>query len=213
MQHTEITEAEAIERARNGDVTGYNVLYHLHKRRVYGWCLRSTRNVPDAEDLTQEVFLQVYRKISTLRSEAKFGSWLYRVTFNLAGMHSRNRPHDVSLSSFDAVTPDPVGLQTGFRAYAGSLALERAVLAQAISSLSEAKRNVILLHDVEGFTHREIASHLDLAVSSSKSQLCRAHVILRKALGSTKYKVAETQDRNSSQCLTAGPLKTTIRLT
>ncbi len=90
MLHTEMTESEAIEKAK-GDVTGYNTLYHLHKRRVYAWCLRSTGNVSDAEDLTQEVFLQVYRKISTFRGDAKFGSWLYRVAFNLSGMHFRTK--------------------------------------------------------------------------------------------------------------------------
>jgi RNA polymerase sigma-70 factor (ECF subfamily) len=214
MQNTEITEVDAIELAKNGDVTGYNVLYHLHKRRVYAWCLRSTRNVPDAEDLTQEVFLQVFRKISTFRSEATFGSWLYRVTFNLAGMHARKRPHDVSLTSFDSVKPDTVEVHTGPRGYATAFALERAVLAQAISSLSKAKRAVILLHDVEGLTHGEVASHLGVAVSTSKSQLCRARLILRNALGSTEKQSRGAPQRSSSNAFAAvtGPLKRTLRL-
>jgi RNA polymerase sigma-70 factor (ECF subfamily) len=183
-----MTEADAIERAKTGDVTGYNTLYQLHKRAVYTWCLRSTGNVSDAEDLTQEVFLQVYRKISTFRGDSKFGSWLYRVAFNLSRMQFRKRPHDVSLGCFGDVRPDPIASQITSRGRVCSIGLERVALAQAIRDLSKAKRNVVLLHDVKGLTHREVAAQLGLTISTSKSQLCRAHVLLRDVLGRTRYK-------------------------
>ena len=106
MSSTEMPEAEAIEKARNGDVTGYESLYHLHRSRVYSLCLRFTGNASDAEDLAQEVFLQVYRKISTFRGDAKFGSWLYRVAVNLALMHfRRRRPREVSLNIPQTLNP------------------------------------------------------------------------------------------------------------
>jgi len=100
MSGNEMPEAEAIEKARNGDVRGYESLYRMHRSRVYSLCLRFTGNTFDAEDLAQEVFLQVYRKISTFRGDAKFGSWLYRVVVNLVLMHfRRRRPPEVSLNS------------------------------------------------------------------------------------------------------------------
>src|SRR5580700_4315082 len=86
---TLMPEAEAVVKAKSGDARGYETLYHLHKRNIYSLCLRRTRNVSDAEDLTQEVFLQVHRKISSFRGEAKFASWLYRVALNFVHMHAR----------------------------------------------------------------------------------------------------------------------------
>lgn len=85
------SEDEAIEKAKRGDVTGFDLLYRLHKRRIFALCLRLTGSVTDAEDLMQEVFLQVFRKLSTFRGNAKLGSWLYRVAFNFSLMQARRR--------------------------------------------------------------------------------------------------------------------------
>ncbi len=191
MLNIEMSEAEAIEKARTGDVSGYEGLYHLHKQRVYAWCLRFTGNVSDAEDLTQEVFLQVFRKLSTFRGNAKFGSWLYRIAINLSGMQFRRRPQEVSLSSFGEVKEDQLGPDLSSRSCICSFALERMVLRQAIGSLSKARRSVVLLHDVKGFTHAEVAQHLGLAVGTSKSQLSRAHLTLRNILGGATRGAAE----------------------
>jgi len=184
MSNTAMPEAEAIEKARNGDVAGYESLYHLHRSRVYSLCLRFTGNVSDAEDLVQEVFLQVYRKISTFRGDAKFGSWLHRVAVNLALMHfRRRRPREVSLNVSQTLRPDPTRSQLRDQFWTSSFLVERVALGRALGSLSKARRNVVLLHDVNGFTHGEVGRRLGLAAGTSKSQLHKAHVELRNALG------------------------------
>ena len=154
-------EAEAIERARNGDVAGYESLYHLHRSRVYSLCLRFTGNTSDAEDLAQEVFLQVYRKISTFRGDAKFGSWLHRVAVNLALMRfRRRRPREVSLEYSPDAESGSIALQSPLRDqfWTSSFLVERVALGRALGSLSKARRSVVLLHDVNGFTHGEVGA-------------------------------------------------------
>ena len=183
MLNAAVSEAEAIERAKNGDVSGYEALYHLHKRQIYSLCLRSVGNVSDAEDLTQEVFLQVYRKISGFRGDAKFGSWLYRVALNFALMHARRRRLDqVSLTTFPETRESlrPSNFRT--RDCGGSLPIERVALGRAISSLSRKRRIVVLLHDVKGYTHSEVAKRLGVTAGTSKSQLYKAHLALRNIL-------------------------------
>src|ERR1700675_1491746 len=87
----ELTEAEAIERAKLGDAEAFQVLYDKHKRRVYSLCLRMTANTAEAEDLTQEAFLQLYRKIGTFRGESAFSTWLHRLSVNVVLMHLRKK--------------------------------------------------------------------------------------------------------------------------
>lgn len=176
MADVGMQEWEAIRRAKGGDDAGYEVLYRLHKRRVYLICLRSTRSVPDAEDLTQEVFLQVYRRLATFRGEAPFGSWLYKIAVNCSRMRFRRGRSEVSTGNTDAVEQEGGTRMSG-------LDLERALLGRAIAKLSRSKRRIVLLHDVEGLTHKEVARRLGLAVSTSKSQLSRAHLLLRKVFG------------------------------
>jgi len=185
MSNPAMPEAEAIEKARNGDVTGYESLYHLHRSRVYSLCLRFTGNVSDAEDLVQEVFLQVYRKISTFRGDAKFGSWLHRVAVNLALMRfRRRRPREVSLHVSQTLKPDPMQARSRDQFWTSPLLVERVALGRALGSLSKARRDVVLLHDVNGFTHGEVGQRLGLAAGTSKSQLHKAHLELRGLLGS-----------------------------
>ncbi len=184
MSSTAMPEAEAIEKARNGDVAGYESLYHLHRRRVYSLCLRFTGNVSDAEDLAQEVFLQVYRKISTFRGDAKFGSWLHRVAVNLALMRfRRRRPREVSLNIPQTLKPGPLPSALRDQFCTRSFLVERVALRRALESLSKARRSVVLLHDVDGFTHGEVGERLGVAAGTSKSQLHKAHVELRGILG------------------------------
>jgi RNA polymerase sigma-70 factor (ECF subfamily) len=84
-------EAEAIERAKNGDADAFSKLYSLHKRRVYTLCLRMLGNVSEAEDMTQEAFLHLFRKLGSFRGESAFSTWLHRLTVNLVLMHLRKK--------------------------------------------------------------------------------------------------------------------------
>ena len=89
MWNPTFIHTDMVEKAKNGDISAFADLYTLYKTPVYNLCLRLTRDVLDAEDLTQEVFLQVYRKVNSFRGEAAFGSWLYRVATNVTMMHLR----------------------------------------------------------------------------------------------------------------------------
>src|SRR6266404_6241819 len=86
-----LTEAEAIRKAKDGDAAAFEYLYNLHCRRVYGVCLRMIKNPAEAEDLTQQAFLQLFRKIGTFRGESSFSTWLHRVTVNIVLMYLRRK--------------------------------------------------------------------------------------------------------------------------
>src|SRR5712675_1418067 len=117
--NTELSEAEAIERAKLGDAQAFQALYEKHKRRVYSLCLRMTANTAEAEDLTQEAFLQLYRKIATFRGESAFSTWLHRLSVNVVLMHLRKKslpavPLEETLENEDETpkkelgAPDPI---------------------------------------------------------------------------------------------------------
>ena len=110
-QANEFDEAQAIERAKQGDADAFQALYDRHKRRVYSLCLRMTANTAEAEDLAQEAFLQLYRKIATFRGESAFSTWLHRLSVNVVLMHLRKK--SLPLVSLEETTQGgDVGLQT-----------------------------------------------------------------------------------------------------
>jgi RNA polymerase sigma-70 factor, ECF subfamily len=172
-----------IEKVKGGDVAAFEELYKLYERSVYSLCLRLTKDILDAEDLTQEVFLQVHRKVNTFRGEATFGSWLYRVATNASMMYLRKRQHIEELPLellTDDVSPKQCLRQSRFNT--DSDPLERIALVRALSSLSTVRRNMIILHDIKGLTHAEVAEHLGVTANTSKSTLSRARRKLRHAL-------------------------------
>lgn len=176
-------EKDAIRCAQNGDEAGLGRLYEMHKSRVYGLCLRHTNNSFDAEDLTQDVFIQVSRKISTFRGDAEFRSWLYKVTLNIVRLHARRQRHDGRFVVDGASEENAQLLHARHSNPAQSFALK-----QALSSLTSLRRQAVVLHDIEGFTHNEIAWRMSATVIASKSRLHRAHVALRNILGkSARY--------------------------
>ena len=192
-----ISEAEAIERAKKGDPRAFERLYELHKRRVYSLCLRMTANTGEAEDLTQEVFMQLFRKLHTFRGESAFSTWLHRLSVNAVLMRLRKRGLSaVSLEETaeteDGETPkkelggtDPL--------LAGSI--DRVNLGRAIGRLPPGYKTVFLLHDVEGYEHNEIAAMMGCSVGNSKSQLHKARMKLREYLQEErkKQKAKETK--------------------
>jgi RNA polymerase sigma-70 factor, ECF subfamily len=174
----ELDENEAVDQAKSGDPEGHEKLYRLNKRRIYSLCLRYAENASDAEDLTQEVFLQMYRKIGGFRGEAKFASWLHRVAVNVAMMHLRKRRlQEVSLES--SMTAAAEAIRPNITVFP----LERLALLRALASLPKGRRSVVVLHDIEGHTHVEVGRILGLNVSTSKSKLREAHRNLRDMLG------------------------------
>jgi RNA polymerase sigma-70 factor (ECF subfamily) len=177
-------EANVLARAQAGDHYAFAQLYALHKRRIYSLCLRMVGNVAEAEDLTQEAFLQLHRKIATFRGDSAFSTWLHRLAINVVLMHLRKK--GLSLISLDeAMEPTPEeGPGRSFGAPDLSLAgsIDRLALERAISDLPAGYRLIFVLHDIEGYEHNEIAAMLDCSIGNSKSQLHKARLKLRDAM-------------------------------
>jgi len=177
-------EADTLARAQAGDHYAFASLYALHKRRIYSLCLRMVGNVAEAEDLTQEAFLQLHRKIATFRGDSAFSTWLHRLAINVVLMHLRKK--GLSLISLDeAMEPTPEeGPGRSFGAPDLSLAgsIDRLALERAISDLPAGYRLIFVLHDIEGYEHNEIAAMLDCSIGNSKSQLHKARLKLRDAM-------------------------------
>ena len=179
-----ILEQEAIDRAKQGDAESFEALYGLHKRRVYSLCLRMMGNTAEAEDLTQEAFLQLFRKISTFRGESAFSTWLHRLTVNVVLMHLRKKGlPEVSLEeTLEPQQEDGPKRDVGTRDNVLAGSIDRINLERCIESLSPGYRIVFVLHDVEGYEHNEIAEMMGCSIGNSKSQLHKARMKLRELL-------------------------------
>jgi RNA polymerase sigma-70 factor (ECF subfamily) len=183
----ELSEAEAIRRACDGDRTVFEYLYRLHSRRVYAVCLRMIGNSAEAEDLTQETFLLLLRKIHTFRGESAFSTWLHRLAVNLVLMRLRKKsPPIVSIEA--ALDPDDETASSLPASMIGApdLLLEGSIdrinLERCIERLPVGYRTVFVLHDIQGYEHHEIAGILGRSVGVSKSQLHKARARLRELL-------------------------------
>ena len=177
-------EAEAIERAKQGDEAAFETLYNLHKRRVYSLCLRMTANTAEAEDLAQEAFLQLFRKIGTFRGESAFSTWLHRLSVNVVLMHLRKKSLPVVSLEETTQNTEEDSPKKDFGAEDLSLAgsLDRLQLQKAVESLPPGYRTIFVLHDVEGYEHNEIAGIVGCSIGNSKSQLHKARMKLRDIL-------------------------------
>jgi RNA polymerase sigma-70 factor (ECF subfamily) len=179
-----VTEADAIARAQQGDPQCFEALYAMHKRRVYSLCLRMTGNTAEAEDLTQEAFLQLYRKIATFRGESAFSTWLHRLAVNVVLMHLRKKGlPEVSLEeTMEPQQEDGPRKDIGSRDNVLAGSIDRVNLERAIESLPPGYRIIFVLHDVEGYEHNEIAEMMGCSIGNSKSQLHKARMKLRDLL-------------------------------
>jgi RNA polymerase sigma-70 factor (ECF subfamily) len=182
-----LTEAQAIERAKQGDAEAFEVLYNLHKRRVYSLCLRMTANTAAAEDLSQEAFLQLFRKIATFRGESAFSTWLHRMAVNVVLMQLRKKglsvvPLEDTVETEDDAPRKELGATDA--KLAGSV--DRLQLQRAIDALPPGYKSIFVLHDVEGYEHNEIAEMVGCSIGNSKSQLHKARLKLRELLKTAK---------------------------
>jgi len=171
---------ETVRLAAAGDVRAFEDIYSAHHRRVYSVCLRMTRNVSEAEDLTQEVFVQLFRKLKTFRGESAFSTWLHRMTVNAVLMHFRKPVVKSEQTTYDS--DDQYETLSG-RQMAGTFSVvDRISLDEALAKLSPGYRAVFILHDVEGYEHSQIGEILGCATGTSKSQLHKARLKLRDLL-------------------------------
>jgi len=195
MMASGISEAEAIDRAKQGDGECFESLYGMHKRRVYSLCLRMTSNTAEAEDLTQEAFLQLYRKIATFRGESAFSTWLHRLAVNVVLMHLRKKGlPEVSLQeTLEPAEEDGPKKDIGAQDQVLAGSIDRVNLERAIESLPPGYRIIFVLHDIEGYEHNEIAEMMGCSIGNSKSQLHKARMKLRDLLKFTRAERAATK--------------------
>jgi RNA polymerase sigma factor (sigma-70 family) len=169
-------DAALVRRSLDGDVGAFEELYRGHVGRVHGAILRLVgMDRGRAEELTQDAFVRAWQKLSSFRHESAFSTWLYRLGVNTALMDLRGRR--------DAKETDIEDLELAAGGDVPFCAGERGDLERAVSALPPRARAVLVLHDVEGWKHEEIATELGMAVGSSKAQLHRARGLLRNALG------------------------------
>ncbi|HQR38488.1 MAG TPA: RNA polymerase sigma factor [Blastocatellia bacterium] len=174
------SDLELARASAAGDTAAFERLYQQYYRRVYSICLRMLGNTSEAEDLTQDVFVQLYRKIGSFRGDSAFTTWLHRMTVNQVLMHFRKRGVRHESTTDDGELPTVVALGTDRPAnmpIIDSIAIERAV-----AELPPGYRTVFVLHDVEGYEHEEIARMLGCTVGTSKSQLHKARLRIRTLL-------------------------------
>jgi len=189
------SETQLIARAQRGEEAAFEALFNLHKRRVFSLCLRMTGDTTEAEDLAQEAFLQLFRKISTFRGESAFTTWLHRLVVNVVLMHLRKKGiQQVSLDEPDTSQDEPIKRDYGADDLRLLGSIDRIRLIRAIESLPPGYRAVFVLHDVEGYEHNEIARLMNCSVGNSKSQLHKARLKLRELLRSS-----ETERVNESE--------------
>jgi RNA polymerase sigma-70 factor, ECF subfamily len=168
------------QKAAGGDMEAFEALYERHNRRVYSLCLRMTQNASEAEDLAQEVFIQLFRKIGSFRGESAFTTWLHRMTVNQVLMHFRKRSVKLEQTTEEGETP--VQVVKGTENPNNMPVVDRIALDKAIEQLPPGYRTVFTLHDIEGHEHEEIARMLGCSVGTSKSQLHKARMKLRTLL-------------------------------
>lgn len=183
--HGSDLEAVTIHRAQEGDAAAFESIYRMHGRRVYSLCLHMIRNPAEAEDLTQDVFLRVFRKIQTFRGESAFSTWLHRLAVNVVLMHLRKKKARAA-SLGETTRSEEEGAAAGSEVGAPDLLLagliDRVNLKRALEKLPTAHKVVFVLHDIHGYQHQEIAEIMDSSVATSKGRLHRARIRLRDSL-------------------------------
>jgi len=202
VEFEKLTESEALRRARHGDSEAFEFLYKRHNQRVYALCLRMVKNHAYAEDLTQDTFVAVLRGIRKFRGQSAFSTWLHRVTRNTVLMGFRKRR--LKETSLDEIT-DPeaetgrVPAEFGVSDARLESMADRMLLNNAVKRLSRGFRATLLLHDLHGYEHSEVAEMMGCATGTSKSQLHKARLRVRKMLSKCMSKRPKSRGATSAR--------------
>jgi len=176
----EASDIELCRLATNGNLPAFELIYQRYHRRTYALCLRMTNSQTEAEDLTQEVFIQLFRKVGSFRGDSAFSTWLHRLTVNQVLMYFRRRSVKNEKVSDDGEIPEQT--VTGSANPNRMQVVDRIALKNAIALLPNGYKSVFVLHDVEGYEHEEVARRLGISIGTSKSQLHKARLKLRGLL-------------------------------
>jgi RNA polymerase sigma-70 factor (ECF subfamily) len=193
---TRRSKHDTICRAQAGDEHAFTEIYNEHKKRVFAICMKMVRDVSLAEDLSQDTFVLLHRKLASFRGDSAFTTWLHRLTVNVVLMYMRKRVLPVtSLEQMTKSIPEKrVGRRFGTIDLTQAGVADRMAIDHAVGELAPGYRKIFLLHDVQGFEHLEIATMLDCSLGTSKSQLHKARRALRGVLA-TRTRRAEPSDR------------------
>lgn len=188
MKDKRISDVGLVEQFKTGDIEAFEEIIERYESKVLNLALRFTRNQEDAEEVMQDVFSTVYRKISGFQGKSAFSSWLYRIVVNAAFMKLRKRKQNQSISIED-LAPAVKQYCIDREAMVGSLPQNmtvarelREVLQAAIDKLPEQYRAVFVLRDVDGLSNEETSEILNLSIPAVKSRLHRSRMMLRKKL-------------------------------
>lgn len=174
---TDVKEARLETAGRSAHVDAFEAIYRQHSGRIYSLASRMTGSAEQGEDLLQEIFLQVYQKLESFKGESAVGTWLYRLAVNhcLDFLRSRQAKNTRVTDPLDDAVWEPVARH--------DTPIDRIDLERAIATLPDGCRAAFVLHDVEGFDHREVGEFLGIAEGTSKSQVFKARMKLRAILG------------------------------
>jgi RNA polymerase sigma-70 factor, ECF subfamily len=209
----DVSQLNLVRRAQAGDEEAFATLFQQHKSRVYSVCLLMTKDAADAEDLTQEAFLQVFRTVGSFRGDAAFSTWLYRVAVNTVLMKLRRRKSPATVSLDEPVNTESPSLRRDIGKNDPDLTgvVDRIALRRAIDELPEGCRMIFALHEVEGYQHHEIAELLNCSIGNSKSQLHKAKLKLRDLLFPKRRIMRRRTPRNLSDGLMVSASRPTLR--
>jgi len=178
------SELDRVRQAQRGDEAAFEALFETYKRRVFSLCYRLTGSAADAEDLTQEAFLKVFRNLSSFRGDSSFYTWLHRLVINEALMHIRKKHvPQVPLEEIKPERDEPVMRDPGRHDHRVTGCVDRVALTRAIAQLPPGYRAAFLLYDVQGYKHGEIARLMNWSLGNSKSQVFKARRKMRSLLG------------------------------
>ena len=170
-------DANLVARCQAGDVEAFEALYRQHASRIYTLACRMAGSLEEGEDLLQEIFLQAYRKLRSFKGDAAIGTWLYRLALNHCLDFVRSRQAKMGKVTDPLDGDSPIEPRAPRETPIARLDLER-----ALERLPAGCREAFVLHDVEGYDHKEVAAMLGIAEGTSKSQVFKARMKLRAIL-------------------------------
>lgn len=180
-QQQPLSDPEIIQILRSKAPDDFEQLFNEYRRKVYSLALRMLGNPEEAEEVVQEVFIQLFRKGDSFQGDSAFGTWLHRLTVNSVLMRMRrNKRHRIEQPADDGELETAIVKQSSQQQ--GLNLLDRMHLIGAIRKLPKGYRQVLLLHDIDGYEHNEIASMMGISAGTTKSQLHKARAKLRKLL-------------------------------
>ena len=209
----QLTDADVVRLAQQGDADAFERIYRLHSRKVYTLCLRMVGDRADAEDLTQDVFLQLFRKINTFRGDSAFSTWLHRMAVNIVLMRFRKK--NLVDRSLDTIMNPEEESSAPSKEFGGpdlrlNGVVDRITLETAINELPPGYKAMFILHDVQGYNHDEIAGIFQCTAGNSKSQVHKARTRLRELLQRKVEEGTLRQHKSDSHSVAMDRLKYTL---